>query len=201
MRYLSGVDCPAARELEGVGFINGPDSYGPDACKRYPYFALDNGCFTATWTETKWLRWLDRMPREGCLFAVVPDVVCNPWLTFERWCLYAQEVRDMGFPTAYVLQNGQQDDWVPPTANWVFIGGDTAWKTGTQAAWLTMRAHHRGQKVHMGRANSLKRLKRAQEMHCDTADGTFLRYAPTGNGPRLEAFLRNLPDNPQLALA
>lgn len=200
MLYLSGTDCAVAREMPGVGFIAQPRSYGAQACLKYETFALDNGCFTATWAERPWLRWLEKMPRERALFAVVPDVVCDADSTYWRWQHWAPAVRELGFPTAYVLQNGQQDKWVPRDADWVFIGGDTKWKLGSEAAWLAMCAAHRGQKVHMGRANSLKRLRRAGEMHCDSADGTFLRYGPEVNGPRLAHFLSALPE-PQLALA
>lgn len=202
MIYLSGADNPQCRELAQaypVGVIGNPDnSVGQQG--RYALVAADNGCFNAKWEETKWLRWLDKMPRSS-LFAVVPDVVGDWRSTYARWLMYADVVKNMGFKTAYVLQNGQPWEWVPVTADAVFIGGDTAWKLGVEAAYLTLEAQHRGQWVHMGRANSLKRLKRASEMHCDSCDGTFLKYGPKVNALRLEQWLLQLPRDTQLALA
>lgn len=212
MKFLSGVNCPEAVELansHGTGIIPQPDSYGPSVCALYPVHALDNGCVSVingapvpnpSWTPDRWRRWLDRMPRAGCLFAVVPDVVGDAEATLRCWEKYESVVAGMGFPRAFVLQNGQERHAVPP-AEAVFIGGDTAWKLGHMAAFLTLQAQHSGQHVHMGRANSLKRLRRAAEMHCDSADGTFLKFAPKINGPRLAAFLDGLPRDQQLALA
>ena len=203
MLYLSGVDGLAARALavsHGIGFIAQPRSYGPRWCAAYPCHALDNGCFRSSWAETPWLRWLDRFPRDGCLFAVVPDVVGDAAATLERWDRYADRVAAMGFRRAFVLQNGQERHEVPP-AEAVFIGGDTAWKLGEWAAWFTMHAAHRGQWVHMGRANSLRRLRRAAEMHCRSADGNFLAWAPDTNAQRLAYFLEHMPKEVQYALA
>jgi hypothetical protein len=214
MIYLSGTDCKGARELgqtHDVGLIPQPRSYGPAVTAAYPHFALDNGCVkrgpdglpipNPKWNEKKWLRWLDRMPRETCLFAVVPDVVGDAEATLDRWEDYGERVASMGFKTAFVLQNGQDYERVPEEAYAVFVGGDTAFKLGIRAAHLTMTAHHKGQWVHMGRCNSFKRIHRAAETHCDSCDGNFLIWSPDANVPRLRAMLDQLPADQQLALA
>lgn len=52
----------------------------------------------------------------------------------------------------------------------------------------------------MGRVNSAKRLARAAEMGCDSADGTYLRFAPTANLVRLLGWLERLNNRPVLDL-
>ena len=61
-------------------------------------------------------------------------------------------------PFALVLQNGQERLPVP----WrriaaVFVGGDTRWKRGAEAAELVAEARSRGKHLHMGRVNSRRR--------------------------------------------
>jgi hypothetical protein len=44
----------------------------------------------------------------------------------------------------------------------------------------------------MGRVNSLKRLRYAEMIGCDSVDGTYLTFAPDENLPRLLGWLRDL---------
>jgi hypothetical protein len=185
--YLSGVSTPGLRRLaeaRRVGLIAQPGSYGPGACFDYAFHALDNGCFRDQWDETAWLRWLDRMPRLHCLFAVVPDVLCDPVATLRRWEKYEQRVSELGFPRAFVLQNGQEHYEVPP-AEAVFIGGDSEWKTSPAAFELAARARARGAWAHMGRVNTAQRYRLACSQLVDSADGTYLAFGPRANLPSL----------------
>jgi hypothetical protein len=50
----------------------------------------------------------------------------------------------------------------------------TEWKLGAVARTLAAEARQRGKRVHMGRVNSLKRLRYAAAIGCDSADGTYL---------------------------
>ena len=77
-------------------------------------------------------------------------------------------------------------------------GGSTDWKLGPTARALTAEAKRRGKRVHMGRVNSLKRLRYADAIGCDSADGTYLTYAPDANLPRLLAWLRTVNDQTPL---
>lgn len=103
------------------------------------------------------------------------------------------------------MQNGASADTVPWDAlDVVFLGGDTAWKLSTEALYIANAAQDRGVHVHMGRANSTKRFRRAIEMRCDTADGTFLKHGPKElMAARLRAMLDDASrlDGHQLALA
>jgi hypothetical protein len=152
-------------------------------------WALDNGCFSNRWTERQWRRALERHAgTPGCLFAVVPDVVADAAATDELWARWAPVVRDYGYRPAYVMQNGCRR--VPVDADAVFTGGDTAWKLGASARHLMRTAKARGLWCHMGRVNSLRRLRLAVMDGYDSVDGTFLAYGPDVNLPRLLSFLR-----------
>jgi hypothetical protein len=60
---------------------------------------------------------------------------------------------------------------------------------GPAAADLAAEARARGLTVHMGRVNSLRRLRYAAAIGCHSADGTCLTYAPQQNLPRLLSWL------------
>jgi hypothetical protein len=152
-------------------------------------WALDNGCFSNQWSEVRWRRALKRnVDVPGCLFAVVPDVVADAEATDALWTRWAPVVRGHGYPAAYVLQNGCGR--IPADADAVFTGGDTAWKLGPSARRLVEVAKARGLWCHMGRVNSLRRLRLAAQDGYDSVDGTFLAFGPDKNLPRLLAYLR-----------
>jgi hypothetical protein len=148
----------------------------------------------------RWLAYLDaRQDTPGCLFAVVPDVVGDAERTRARWDQWAPIVRNRGFRPAYVLQDGETGDTVPwRELSAVFIGGTTKYKLGPIAHQLTLEAKERGVHVHMGRVNSLRRLRVAAAWGCDTVDGTFLAFGPDVNTPRLCSMLRALDAGTQL---
>ena len=219
MIYLSGVSCPEAIALGEhypVGLMAQPRSgYSPETVGRYRFFAADNDCYTnqiepGSAAETRWLRWLDRMPRARCLFALAPDMAHHEGkraatpaqATLDLFEHYGERVRSMGFPVGFALQPGAEDMALPWDAfDAVFLGGDVEWKLSHHALYLVWTARDHGKyPVHLGRANSGRRLLRATEMQVDSVDGNFLRW-PRANAPRLARFFDNLPDNPQLALA
>ncbi len=129
------------------------------------------------------MRWLEALPRSGCLFAVAPDVYPDAPATLVRSRPYLGIIREMGFPAAFVGQNGAEDLDLPwDEFDCLFIGGERTpnplfeWKVSRSAERLVRVARDRGKWVHMGRVNSLGRMKRAREMGCHSADGTFLKY-------------------------
>lgn len=230
MLYLSGVtnDRVQARLVAaGVGVLLQPRTGYVERARAFPAFAADNGCFSMTYDfdEGRWFRWLQGVPRLGCVFAGAPDVVSDHYATRERSGPWLERIREAGFPAAFVGQNGAHT-WNMPWDDFdvLFLGGspeclpcgyirpvhefgrkrcpfcDTPlveWKLGKVAALLTAAAKRRGKWVHMGRVNSCKRLKYADAIGCDSADGTFLAYGPDKNLPQLEGWLRQV-SAPQL---
>jgi hypothetical protein len=115
----------------------------------------------------------------GCLFVSAPDVV-GDWVTTRRlWDVWAPEL--VGFPRAYVLQDGQPMAEVPwRELDAVFIGGTTEWKLGLEAERLVHRAKWQGTHVHMGRVNTRRRWDYARQLGCDSVDGSkFSRWRHT----------------------
>lgn len=159
-------------------------------------WAADNGCFSDNWDHGRWRTWLERTA--GSLFAVVPDVVGDATATRRRWDEHANTVTDAKHRPAYVLQDGEQSDRVPwDEAAAVFVGGSTGFKMSFDAERLAREARSRGLWVHMGRVNSLRRLRIAASWGCQSADGTFLAYGPNENVPRLVKWLRSLNTEPE----
>lgn len=76
----------------------------------------------------------------------------------------------------------------------------TEWKLGAGAREVVAEALRRGKRVHMGRVNSLRRLRYAQEIGCHTADGTFVKFGPAKNLPRMLRWLDTLRDEAAAAL-
>lgn len=154
-------------------------------------WALDNGCFNPAWDRIGWLRGLERYSSvPGCLFASVPDVVGDAQATLDLWHRDWDTVKQYGFAPAYVLQDGCTV--IPFDAEAVFIGGTTAFKLSIEAGTLAHEAKRRGLHVHMGRVNSFRRVQYAYDFGCDTADGTFLTYAPDHNLGRLRNWYRKI---------
>lgn len=186
MIYLANLNTPAAVQAGRDGLLGQMVTpAGGRAPQPGVRWALDNGCFSDAWTEDRWLTTLDRWAgTPGCLFAVVPDVVGDSAATDDRWHLYASLVRDRGYPVAYVTQNGCTT--VPDDADVIFTGGDDRWKLSAQAQRLVDRDPRW---THMGRVNSLRRLRFAAFHHYDSVDGTHLAYRPDYRLPELLRFL------------
>lgn len=157
-----------------------------------------------------------RVCHSPCLFIVAPDklqvlpdgkVVGDAAGTLKQFPAWAREIRAVGFPVALVAQNGLETmlDKVPwDLVDVLFLGGGPEskfitqanrkgeWKLTDAARVCAAEAKHRGKMVHMGRVNSEHRLSRAAEMLIDTADGTFLKFGPKANLPRLLSWLESV---------
>lgn len=136
-------------------------------------WAADNGAYSGFDADRfrRFLRKISLQPR--CLFVVCPDVVADARGTlalFGQWCL---DVRGSGQPVAFVGQDGAEDLDLPwgDFDAW-FIGGSTRWKLSCMAADIAEEARRRGKHVHMGRVNSLRRMRVALDMGCHSIDGS-----------------------------
>lgn len=109
----------------------------------------------------------------GCKFVAAPDVVGNASATLRRFARWHGLIEGYGYPVALVAQNGLENLPIP----WgdiacLFIGGDDAYKLGLTVAHLVSEAKERGKWVHMGRVNTMQRLRYAQSIGCDSVDGS-----------------------------
>ena len=165
MIYLANPSTPAVREamvtnpwLGAMVTASQGNSIPPGVS-----MGVDNECFTQPEAfgkgeafEAKLLRF---SPAQ-VLFANAPDVVGDWDETLDRSGPWLLHLAALGYPPAIVLQDGATVDTVPWAAiEAVFIGGTTEWKLSPDAAELAQAARRRGKWVHMGRVNSLKRLR------------------------------------------
>lgn len=136
--------------------------------------------------DHEWWAWVQSLPREHCLFIVAPDVVADVVATLAESLPWLPRIRELGFPAAFVAQDGLESLAVPWDAfDVLFIGGSTGWKLSPHAARLAREAKDRGKRIHMGRVNSGRRKAIADLFECDSVDGTFLAFGPDVNLPRL----------------
>lgn len=166
-------------------------------------WAADTGCFNQPdkHDDDRYIGWLkDRAYAAGrCLFATAPDVVGDAEATLIRSLPMLSRVRDAGYVAALVGQDGLESLDVPWDAfGALFVGGTTQWKLSEATYGLVCEAKERGKWCHMGRVNSLRRLKAAQVGGYDSADGTFLAFGPDKNLPRLRHWLKEVQLQPPL---
>jgi len=173
-----------------------------------PLWCADNGCGPGVRGIGKgypgdeaWLAWLAELAPHAsrCAFAVAPDVVGHAAATIERSLPFLPVIRAMGYPAAFVAQNGQDRLPVPwDEFDVLFNGGDDEWKLGEPMGRLAAEAKARGKRLHMGRVNSLKRMRHARARAYDSCDGTFIRFGPDIRLPEALGWLRDANDQGML---
>jgi hypothetical protein len=158
------------------------------------FFCADNGVFGKGYPgEDAWWGWLTTLPAERCRFAVAPDVVGDAAVTMQTALPWLPRIRSLGIPAAFVAQDGAETVGVPwDEFDVLFLGGSTEWKLGRHARELTAEAKKRGKEVHMGRVNSASRMRYANAIGCDSADGTFIVFGPDQNLPKVLGWLRQV---------
>ena len=141
-----------------------------------------------------WLAWLTSLAPHAsrCAFAVAPDVVGDAAATIGKSLPFLPLIRGLGYPAAFVAQNGQDRLPVPwDEFDVLFNGGDDGWKLGEPMRRLAAEAKARGKWLHMGRVNSLKRMRRARADGYGSCDGTFIRFGPDIRLPEALGWLRD----------
>lgn len=222
--YLANPAGPAVVASMTAGVIGYIDT--PAQGNKRPAgvtWCADNGCFGKGYPgDVKWFAWLERNSVDAptCLFATAPDVVGDAARTLTRSAPWFAPIRSLGYPVAFVAQNGQESVEVPwDSFDVLFVGGSleclpcgfiwpsdrkpernqacplcaivlTEWKEGDVSRGLIREAKTRDKWVHMGRVNSQKRYRYAHALGCDSADGTYLVFGPDKNLPNLKAWLR-----------
>ncbi|CAL9502346.1 hypothetical protein [Streptomyces sp. enrichment culture] len=208
MLYLgtpSGPDVRAAMSARLLGCMTTPKQGNrvPDGAD---YFC-DNGKFGNHYVgDDKFFAWLkrtvDRYGRDRCLGAVAPDEPFDAAGTLALALPFLPRIRALGIPAAFAAQDGCEQLGVPWDAfDVLFIAGSTEWKVGPVAEALAREAKTRGKWVHMGRVNTLERLRIAEWFGCDSCDGTTLARGPDRNLPPLLRWLDDLHHTPTLGSA
>jgi hypothetical protein len=192
MLYLSGAKVPELREHLAAGHVGLLTTPGTRYdVSQVKVFAVDNGCFGDNPSypgDDGYLRFLASMDkhRDRALFAAVTDVVGDGPATLALFPAMAKRIAEAGWPVALVAQDGMTADQIPwHDVDWLFIGGSDEWKLGMESAELIRVAKLEGCQVHVGRVNSLKRFSKFAAMGVDTADGTFIKFGPSQNTPKV----------------
>lgn len=219
MLYLvnpCGPEVMEAMQAQIIGFIDTPNqrNFRPTGV----IWCADNGCFGKKYPgDVAWFSWLrlHLKDQKTCLFATAPDVVGDAAATLRRSAPWLPRIREIGYPSALVAQNGLEHLDTPwDTFDVLFLGGSleclacdfvwpatvkpkprqpcphcdevlTEWKLGAAVRELVAEAKSRGKWVHMGRVNSKKRYDYAESIGCDSVDGTYLVFGPRKNLPKL----------------
>lgn len=189
---------------EGSSMEEHPDFYGcicqprmrqvPRGLIEGRMWVYDNDCFNGGFDPAQWARTLVKLLpyRRQCRFVVMPDVVGDSVRTKSLWYQWLPMIQTYKFPLAYVAQNGQSELDLPEHASAMFIGGDDSFKLGEEGRVCVEQAKRRGMWVHMGRVNSLKRLRYAQNLGCDSVDGTYVCFGKDINTPKLTSMMRTV---------
>lgn len=207
--YLSGqIGVVLANRIPNLGVMANPRSlHGgqvAEIVRQGIPWAADNDAFTS-FNERRWLHWLGEMPQAAralCLFAVAPDVVGDAEATLARSTAYLPLIRDLGYPPAYVAQDGFDPERVPwDDFDWLFIGGTTDWKRSESGGYAAIRdGRRRGKRVHVGRVNGGNFLRNCALAGATSADGTKLCFGPHQNLPVVRGWLDGLLRQPLLDL-
>jgi len=194
--YFATPSTPAVRAAMAAGLLGAVDTPGQmNILGPTVTWLADNGCGPGRDGtiargypgDAAWLAWLQahRHPHL-CRFATAPDVVGDAVATLARSAPFLPVIRALGYPAALVAQDGLEALEVPwESFDVLFLGGTTSWKLSRHAQALTAEALGRGVPVHMGRVNSLRRLRHAQRTGCTTADGTIIAHAPDRRLPEV----------------
>lgn len=209
MRILVSGATATVRRLadqyrEHLGVLMTPQHTGRICSLPLPW-ACDNAAFSNPDDDKFWRLCIDASSTDRYhppMWVAVPDVVGNHSETlrlFGWWCEYwRQEYGCIPFPLAFVLQDGCNAAEVPwDEIEAVFVGGSTRFKLRESEA-LVRAAKDRGKRVHIGRVNTLRRLRFAYDLGADTVDGTAFSMFPDTYIERGLKFLQRLGQAPTL---
>jgi hypothetical protein len=136
-------------------------------------YGLDNGCFTKFKIET-WKRLIKEAKNQDLVnqpeFVCLPDIVGDARRTLELFDMFYQEVKPL--KACLVLQDGIGNfaiDWSRVDA--VFVGGSDAFKISSEAINACKVAKMLGKWVHVGRVNTVERVKNWIDL-ADSIDGS-----------------------------
>ncbi|HWY36774.1 MAG TPA: hypothetical protein VNX68_19165 [Nitrosopumilaceae archaeon] len=192
MLYLSGKIDSRLFNITNIGFLRNINT--GNIIPLDQIWAVDSGCFSNK--GFSWIRyheWLLKRINLGCIFATIPDVVGNAKETIEAFNKYKDLFKWISNRLAFCAQDGLEDLEIPwAEFTTLFIGGTTGWKLSDTVKSIIKEAQIKGKKVHIGRVNSLKRMKHFAELQVDSVDGTNIAFAPDINIPKILRWINKI---------
>lgn len=153
-------------------------------------YCIDNGAWSAyqqglPWDAGRFAELIKRLGA-GADFIVAPDIVCGG---LDSLRLSESWLPRLGSGLRLVpVQNGMTlgdlRTIIGPTVG-LFVGGDDAWKDATMGQWARL-AHEYGTVCHVGRVNTVRRIRLCVRAGADSIDGTSLTRFAEKNGRRLD---------------
>lgn len=151
-------------------------------------YALDNGAWTAhtqgsEFDGAAYRKALD-LWAHGADWIALPDVVMGGVRSLRLSLSWVREVRRYHRPMLFVVQDGMRPDREGRIIEdlglrGAFVGGSTEWKESSLPEWGAW-AHEAGAHLHVGRVNSIRRIRLCLSAGAHSADGTSVtRFAST----------------------
>lgn len=137
-------------------------------------WGADNECFNGNFDPDNFTRWVAARTEfsKTCKFILSPDVVGDYQPTLVRLAEWEPRLHGMGFPVGLALQDGATTDTIPwQSIESVFVGGTTAFKLSRLAMHICSRAKELGKWVHVGRVNTIERIRNFWDV-ADSFDGS-----------------------------
>lgn len=143
----------------------------------FPY-AIDNGAWTAhqrgeAFGVAAFEGVISRLGA-GAEFVVVPDIVCGGIESLRLSMAWLPRLEALPGDLLIPVQNGMEPADLRSTVGGrigIFVGGDTAWKEGTAAAWGALAAE-RSCWMHVGRVNTARRIRICHAAGARSFDGS-----------------------------
>ena len=190
-----------ALQSHGWRLLMSPDTLNRVKGKRAPRwpdgspagYALDNGAYGAflrgSGFDDDAFLWAVESIGERADFVVIPDTVADRDATLSQADSWFDRLS--GLRLMLAVQDGMHISDIEPWFDrgvGVFVGGSTTWKLRTMNSWCKA-AKSAGTKSHIGRVNTVKRIRMCQYAGADSFDGTSVtRYSC--NIHRLDSALR-----------
>lgn len=152
--------------------------------RQWPYFAIDNGAFSAFmhggyWDSAPFIRILERCKREQLFpdFVVLPDIVADAVGSLARSSAWFDRIAAYGWRCYLAVQDGMTPENVEEflrvheTVRGIFVGGTTKWKLETAHSWACF-AHGHGLGCHVGRIGPIPAVSYMETMGINSIDST-----------------------------
>ena len=157
-----------------MGWLLSPKSLPKTKLRSFIPVAFDNDAYSVkegeAWNEEAWLKMLDKMEKDKVkpAWVLVPDVVGDKRRTLANFFCYRTHISKRDWSVALAVQEGMKPQDIPCTVDVIFVGGKSSkWKFESLPMWT--QAFPR---VHVGRVNSLEKLKLCKELGVESVDGT-----------------------------
>ena len=160
-----------------------------------PSWACDNDAYNG-FDSHRFLIMLEKVNSvPGCKFVTCPDVVGNAEETLRLFTEWEPVIHKYNLPVALVGQDGLESLEIPwDKFEAYFIGGTDKWKLSEGSYQIAQEAKRRSKWVHMGRVNSLRRIRYAQIWGCDSIDGSGFSRFPEQKIPNALLLVEGEPE-------